>query len=128
MQFDADIRYDGPWFDSRGPRVVAKIRKEINLEVAKVAKDMVFKHHIPKFKKPTGAYARRVVLKQRGPDIKVWDQDSVYGPWLEGTGSRNFPVTRFKGYHGWRKARQATEKKVLPTARKVLRRYMRELN
>lgn len=27
------------------------------------------------------------------------DSRSVYGPWLEGTGSRNAPVTRFPGYH-----------------------------
>jgi hypothetical protein len=35
------------------------------------------------------------------------DGRSVYGPWLEGTGSRNAPVTRFGGYHS---ARDAAEK------------------
>jgi len=37
----------------------------------------------------------------------VNDGTSVYGPWLEGQGSRNFPVTRFKGYDS---AREAAEK------------------
>jgi len=35
------------------------------------------------------------------------DGGNVYGPWLEGQGSRNFPVTRFKGYDS---AREAAEK------------------
>jgi hypothetical protein len=37
----------------------------------------------------------------------VNDGTSVYGPWLEGQGSRNFPETRFKGYGS---AREAAEK------------------
>lgn len=37
----------------------------------------------------------------------IHDGGSVYGPWLEGQGSRNFPVTRFKGYDS---AREAAEK------------------
>lgn len=37
----------------------------------------------------------------------VNDGTSVYGPWLEGQGSRNYPVTRFRGYDS---AREAAEK------------------
>jgi hypothetical protein len=29
----------------------------------------------------------------------VTDTPVVYGPWLEGVGSRNAPTTRFPGYH-----------------------------
>lgn len=35
----------------------------------------------------------------------VTNELATYGPWLEGTGSRNL-TTRFKGYHGMRKAAQ----------------------
>jgi hypothetical protein len=35
------------------------------------------------------------------------DGVSKYGPWLEGQGTRNFPVTRFEGYNS---ARDAAEK------------------
>lgn len=38
---------------------------------------------------------------------QVHDGMSVYGPWLEGQGSRNAPVTRFEGYHS---AQDAAEK------------------
>jgi hypothetical protein len=34
----------------------------------------------------------------------------VYGPWLEGVGSRN-NTTRFKGYHAFRNAAQALQQR-----------------
>jgi hypothetical protein len=33
-----------------------------------------------------------------------------YGPWLEGVGSRNSPVTRFPGYHALAEAAEITER------------------
>jgi hypothetical protein len=37
---------------------------------------------------------------------RITDNDVIYGPWLEGTGSRNFPKTRFRGYGTFRKVAQ----------------------
>ena len=37
---------------------------------------------------------------------RITDNDVIYGPWLEGTGSRNFPSTRFRGYATFRKVAQ----------------------
>ena len=39
----------------------------------------------------------------------IHDSDAVYGPWLEGVGSRN-ETTRFKGYAMFRNAYQHLEK------------------
>lgn len=47
---------------------------------------------------PTGYYSSRVVRTMRADGYEVNDSRVVYGPWLEGTGSRN-QTTRFKGYH-----------------------------
>lgn len=38
-----------------------------------------------------------------GASAIVHDRGIVYGPWLEGIGSRNFPKTSFKGYHAFEK-------------------------
>lgn len=44
-----------------------------------------------------------------GPETTVVTTElAMYGPWLEGVGSRNF-TTRFKGYHGYRMAAQELE-------------------
>ena len=49
----------------------------------------------------------------------------IYGPWLEGTGSRNYPVTRFKGYRNWRRVTQMLEKAAKPIAEKSIREHLR---
>jgi hypothetical protein len=42
---------------------------------------------------------------------RVDDSGVIYGPWLEGTGSRNAPVTRFRGYATFRKVASRIEQK-----------------
>lgn len=61
---------------------------------------------------PTGNWANHVrVNAVAGGLAQVTDSGIVYGPWLEGVGSRNYPVTRFKGYHTFRKVTQEIERK-----------------
>lgn len=52
-------------------------------------------------KHPTGYYESRVIRTTRGSGYAVTDSRVIYGPWLEGTGSRN-QTTRFKGYRTFR--------------------------
>lgn len=61
---------------------------------------------------PTGRWARSIQITAAvGGLAQVSDSGLVYGPWLEGVGSRNYPVTRFKGYSTFRKVRQQIERK-----------------
>lgn len=41
-------------------------------------------------------------------NVTIMDNNAVYGPWLEGTSSRNL-TTRFKGYASFRKVQQWME-------------------
>jgi hypothetical protein len=55
----------------------------------------------------------------------------VYGPWLEGVGSRNFPVTRFRGYHAFRVAAQELKHVYVPSRSETLLHnggYLEEMN
>lgn len=54
---------------------------------------------------PTGRAARRVMVDNTS-GTRVTDGRNIYTPWLEGVGSRNYPVTRFKGYFMFRLATQ----------------------
>jgi hypothetical protein len=45
----------------------------------------------------------------------------VYGPWLEGIGSRNAPVTRFRGYHAFRKASEALQRRIAGMGDRIFR-------
>ncbi len=65
---------------------------------------------------PTGEWLRSVKTRVSAAigglkAYEVHDSDIVYGPWLEGVGSRNFPVTSFKGYSMFRKVAQQIERK-----------------
>lgn len=48
-------------------------------------------------------YTLPIVVEDPVTDTIVTTGDAMYGPWLEGTGSRN-RTTRFKGYFGFRRA------------------------
>jgi hypothetical protein len=52
---------------------------------------------------------------------------ATYGPWLEGVGSRNL-TTRFKGYHGFRKAGQELERAAQNVADAGLYPYVEQMN
>jgi hypothetical protein len=65
---------------------------------------------------PTGEWARSVKSRVAAAigELKAYevhDSGIVYGPWLEGVGSRNAPVTRFAGYSMFRKVAQQIERK-----------------
>lgn len=98
------VRVDkrGPLFDGRAERDVALAADTIEKRVAVLGASMIRSRMNQVFKTQT-PYARfRQVAAEDPPGWKIWDQGLVYGPWLEGIGRRNYPVTRFKGYRTYR--------------------------
>lgn len=72
-----------------------------------------------------GGYSMAVTV---GLDEDIVTTDlATYGPWLEGTGSRN-ETTRFKGYHGFRQAAQELNFSAQEIADQALRPYVEALN
>lgn len=57
----------------------------------------------------------------------VTSSEAAYGPWLEGTGSRN-PQTRFKGYFGFRDAAIALDAEAVEVAEQAIAPYVERLN
>ena len=77
---------------------------------------------------PTGHYESQLMLDVQSPDVVVLhDQGMVYGPWLEGTGSRN-RTTKFKGYKQARLAAQGLGRKVPTVVAPYLELLVRRLN
>lgn len=61
---------------------------------------------------PTPYYETQVTNERVSEDSRrVHDRGVIYGPWLEGTGSRN-RTTRFRGYASFRRARQSVQARV----------------
>jgi hypothetical protein len=61
---------------------------------------------------PTPYYETQIMAERQAADRwLIHDSDVIYGPWLEGTGSRN-ATTSFKGYASFRRAAQQLEAQV----------------
>ena len=73
-----------------------------------------------------GHYVGNIHGRRTGLFGRVDDNKVEYGPWLEGTSSRN-QTTRFKGYHLWRRTQQMIEKRLPGILQKKLGRAIKEL-
>lgn len=107
-------RVSGPLFDHRAAAAMDDFADEIEDEGAEWALDHIQGTFHRKFKNPTGFYESNVRIHSSGYGREVWDGGQagpVYGPWLEGVGSRN-NTTRFKGYHAFRNAAVALEQHI----------------
>jgi hypothetical protein len=92
----------GPIFDGRVEKAIAEARTTSEKRVATLGASMVRTRLGGVLRHQTPYYRLRVTALPDAPGWKITDQGVIYGHWLEGTGSRNAPVTRFKGYHTFR--------------------------
>ena len=127
------VKNEGPIFDSRAPLAINKAVQETVEELVNFAESEM--HTVatmrPRgvFKSPaqagaaasTGNYRRNIHGRRTGLHGRVDDNKVIYGPWLEGTGSRN-QTTRFKGYGLWRRVAQRVQKRAPDILKKKLKR------
>lgn len=77
----------------------------------------------------TGRYLSQPRVTRLADDrVSVNDGTFVYGPWLEGQGSRNFPLTRFKGYHSAEDAAASVNETVDEIAAPVVVKFVEGLS
>jgi hypothetical protein len=113
----------GPLFDGRAAHAVRDYTSAAAREVGETAEDLV-RAAAKVFRHPTGYYESQITVNRASANAYlVTDNDVVYGPWLEGVGSRN-RTTRFKGYHFWRLAAQQADRRAVPVAERVLLPYL----
>ena len=92
----------GPMFDGRAAAILDRAEHEWEEHLAEVGADYVRGELHRVLRKETPYYRLQITSKEAPGHHVVTDQDVVYGPWLEGTSSRN-RTTRFKGYATFRR-------------------------
>lgn len=106
-----DVDVSGPFFDGRADDAVEELCIDIRSDLA--TQGLVGVMSVLAAPHPVGIRERTPFYETRlnisgdptsDKTVVVNDDDVIYGPWLEGIGSRNWPVTRFKGYAAFRKA------------------------
>ncbi|MFJ4682056.1 hypothetical protein [Streptomyces sp. NPDC088789] len=122
------IHFEGPLFDGRAARAMDAAVDDAREDVAEFAEVHVLALMGAAFRHPTGYYESRVTTSRLSADTSlVHDQGVVYGPWLEGVGSRNSPVTRFPGYWHWKRTKAQVAVRGLPVAEAAVRRRLPEM-
>ena len=121
---EVTVTFSGPLFDGRAQGVLDDIVNDVSGTLGREGQRRVLQGLDHTLRRPTGAYRSRIALY--GPvagQARVHDSRVIYGPWLEGTGSRN-RTTRFKGYRNFRNATQQLQTAAKPLAQEVVSRHI----
>ncbi|MGW3428884.1 hypothetical protein ACWDHW_13150 [Streptomyces melanosporofaciens] len=127
FRINVNTNASGPLFDGRAQRAANEYSDQLRYRVATEAEDMVRARLAQVLKHPTGYYESRIRVERAGDSYEVNDGGVVYGPWLEGTGSRNAPVTRFRGYATFRRVKALIDRRAGGIAQRLLQRYIRRM-
>lgn len=138
-----DVTISGPIFDGRAEIAIRQgaeaARKAVAAEgerLARAAFSAMIRVNHGRFLNSVTTTDRTRTFTTDGYSMTVvadLDEDIVttdlasYGPWLEGTGSRN-ETTRFRGYHGFRMAAQELDGRAQEIADSAIRPYAERMN
>jgi hypothetical protein len=122
----SEVNFRGPMFDGRANLAVHNFIEHAKKEIATEGQHEVLQRLDSSIRVNHHNYTGHIQVDRLGDDFSVNDSGIVYGPWLEGTGSRN-RTTRFKGYSSFRKARVQLEAKAGGMAERILPPYLREM-
>lgn len=128
MNITIDIDRHGPLFDGRADHEIDQMLHDARQQVAQQGLANWQQYLDRSIKHPTPYYETQVNIAEHGDEFLINDRDIVYGPWLEGVGSRNFPRTRFKGYASLRKAFALLETQAGMLIARVVARFIEEMN
>lgn len=121
---DVEIDLNGPLFNGTAIIALRQCTEDIADEVSAQASANVHLMLDRSLRDPTPYYETQVTRDRIMPlTYLIHDRGVIYGPWLEGIGSRN-RTTRFKGYASFRRAAQKTESEVDRIGNAVVRRYL----
>jgi hypothetical protein len=125
---DIQVTTSGPVFDGRADTMVDTMLDEVLDEVGDYGQFEWQMKLEDSLRHPTGRYQARLNVTRAHLSRTVNDRQSVYGPWLEGTGSRNTPATRFAGYWSARRATAALKQKAKAIGQPAVDRGIERIN
>lgn len=118
----------GPIFDGRAITQLDRACEEIERRVATIGASMIRTELHRVLRNETPYYRLQNEARPALPGWMIWDRDVIYGPWLEGVGSRNYPVTRFRGYATYRRTVQQIDRRAGVIANYTMREFIPGMN
>lgn len=127
----SNILIKGPLFDGVALRDLEVAFETVQREVADYAQYQWQMNMTDSFQNATGRYQSHVNILRRDADLVVNDgypgSGLLYGPWLEGVGTRN-ATTRFKGYFALRRAANSVAQKTSAIAEPIIKAFIAKAN
>jgi hypothetical protein len=124
---DYDVTLTGPVFDGSAIRILKAYTDDVEDAVADEGVNMVQAALGGVLRNSTGYYRAHIQTERTTGDPVITDGGVVYGPWLEGTSTRN-KTTRFKGYRTFRQTKQRLQARAVQIAEHALRPYIGRLS
>lgn len=122
------VTTSGPLFDGRAVQAARDFAKELQKAIGEKAQKMVTDRMGTEFRIDEGKYVASIHLDSDDMYTYVHDMNAfVYGPWLEGDGSRNM-TTRFKGYGTMRKISSDIQPDIEAVAEEIIPPYLERMN
>ncbi len=125
---DIEVRLSGPMFDGRAVHIIGRMASDCQRHVADGVEEAWQSRMDATFQHSTGRYQSNINIATRSQDLVVNDRGVIYGYWLEGIGSRNYPVTRFRGYFNRRRTVQYIRGQVGALCEPIVNRALEEIN
>ncbi len=110
-----EVTVNGPLFSGGANERVVLAVEDMVREVTELGMQRLTEAFPTGVPVKTGNYRRNIHPTISGASAQIDDSGVIYGPWLEGTGSRN-ETTRFKGYSTFRRAEQWLQDEQVPIA------------
>jgi hypothetical protein len=124
---DVEVFSTGPLFNGQAHAAVTAFLKAAEDDVAKEGVNMVKATLGGVLQHPTGYYESQIQTDRAAYGAEINDDMVIYGPWLEGVGSRN-ATTRFKGYFSFRKTTAKIQAVAGTIAAHTLARFIGRMN
>lgn len=121
------VTYSGPLFDGSSLRIVAAMMKAADKALGQAGVNLVELQLSNNLRNPSGFYQSQIRTDNKSTGAVISDGGVIYGPWLEGTGSRN-RTTKFKGYSSFRKAGQQLNQAAEYITQQAISQYVKQLN
>ena len=123
MRIETRVQTKGPFFDPYAPQVLKQAVENATRELVQIGESIIVNKmttgprgvflSVAQARKGQASschYFRHINTKFDNLKGFIDDQNVIYGPWLEGSSTRN-ETTRFKGYATFRKTTQELQKK-----------------
>jgi hypothetical protein len=133
------VELHGPIVEGRADAIIHDYLEDATWEVGQQAFAGVHGILDARIQNPTPYYETQITQQRGGVEgleaiesdvtpVAVHDRGVIYGHWLEGDGSRNAPVTSFRGYKAFGTTTGALNNgKALELAEHVMQRYLPRL-